>query len=282
MIDKKGQLKKISIVFILVLLVAIGIITAQNISEIANNQEEIQTNKCNNIICEDSNLECQDGFVALCPNTCSQETGDCSSCIPDCTGHETTLSIDTTNTTIETTTNLCENINCTISTLICPDNFIATCENSCILETGACTSCTPSCGGHEQTIGNQTETGNETETSETTNETETPPGTGEVIETGNETETPQLDIQLSYPPKITRGEIAEIKATITNSGTKAKKVLANWILPQNFEIISGSQTEDCGNLNAQESCISTISIQTSYSTSLGKNQIKIIASYENK
>jgi len=241
MIDKKGQLRKMLIVIISVLLITIGIITAQNII-----------------------------------NEPTRDTAET----------DTNTETETTDNTTETI-NLCENINCSISTLICPDNFIATCENSCISETGSCTSCTSSCKGHEAIEQNETETnettGNDTEEGTEGNETTQPeqnettiPITGEIIET----ETPQLDIQLSYPPKITRSETLEIKAIITNSGAKAKKVIANWILPQNFEIISGSLIEDCENLNKEESCISTISIQTSFSTPLGKNQIKIIANYE--
>jgi len=264
MISKKGHIKKILTMIILGLLCIIVIIAAQNISE------EIQIN--NTETQENTNLQTNNS-EANTPNT---ETGI----------------IDNTTETI----NLCENINCNISTLVCPDNFTSTCENSCVSETGICTSCTPSCEGHEQNItnqtGNETETiGNETEEgtgNETTqpeqNET-IPPGTGGII-IGNDSNTlndtyPQLDIQFSYPSKITRGEITEIKAIITNTGTlEIKNLVLSWQLPPEFEIIS-SQTENCGNLNSGESCISTINISSTLSTSLGKNQIKITASYEN-
>lgn len=41
----------------------------------------------------------------------------------------------------------CETLVCEDSEITCPDNFVASCENSC--SGGACDSCTPSCEGHE-------------------------------------------------------------------------------------------------------------------------------------
>lgn len=91
---------------------------------------------------------------------------------------------------------------------------------------------------------------------------------------------PELEIQLSYPSKITRGEIIEAKAIISNSGATANNVLTTWILPENFKIISES-AQNCEALENEESCTSTITIQTSLSTSLGINQIKAMVKYEN-
>lgn len=195
-------------------------------------------------------------------------------------------------------TDLCENVECEDSSTECPDGFIASCSNTCDSETGECSQCNPDCAG--QGIILPEEPSNETtptipkenitipinETNQTAPEIPLPEDTNE---TSNETilepeptpePSPELDIQIFHPFKITRGEIIEIKATITNSGAKAKDVLATWELPERFEIISGSQEENCGNLNTGDSCISTIDIQTSYSTSLGENQIKIMVSYE--
>ena len=41
-----------------------------------------QTDPCENVVCEDSTLVCQDDSVASCDNTCSN--GECSSCVPYC------------------------------------------------------------------------------------------------------------------------------------------------------------------------------------------------------
>ncbi|MAG78938.1 hypothetical protein CMI40_01015 [Candidatus Pacearchaeota archaeon] len=90
---------------------------------------------------------------------------------------------------------------------------------------------------------------------------------------------PELSIQISNLTEVTRGEVIEISATIINSGAKAKNVLAIWVLPEDFEIISGNEIENCGDLGKEESCISTINVQTSILSSLGKNQIKIRVGY---
>ena len=277
--EKQGALKKIFMIIILVLLLTIVIITAQNINE------ELQTNT------ETQTTETET------ENTLIDTNSQISTDIQD-DNSKTTNEINT-ETNTESIKDLCKGINCEVSTLTCLDGFIATCENSCDSEIGTCTSCSPSCEGHEQiTEQNQTEVGinetikeaeNNTETTNETilenitipstgleNKTETPLETGEAIGT----ETPQIDILISYPFKITRGEVTEIKVIITNFGAKAKNVFVNWFLPQDFEIISGNLIENCGNLNAGETCVSIINIQTSSSTLLGKNQIKVTTSYE--
>ncbi|MDP2860510.1 MAG: hypothetical protein Q8N98_02240 [bacterium] len=232
--EKQGQLKKVSLVVILVLLLAIIIITAQNIIE-ETQAIEVQ---------ENADLDLQ------IDNSETINTG-------------TDREIEITDNTTETI-NLCENIDCNDSTLICPDNFTATCENFCIPETGTCASCTPSCDEHEQIIEqNQTEVTNETienETQERTEGDETtrleqnetiPFVTGEAII--DMPSRPELDIQISYQEKITRGEIMEIKATVTNSGDKVKNIRSDWSLPKGFDIIYRNQ-ESCENLYTGESC----------------------------
>ena len=258
---KKGQLKKISLAIILVLLLATIIIAAQNINE--ETQQEIQTTETQ----ENANLDLQIDK----PETINTDT-----------------KIEITDNTLEAI-NLCENIRCDASNLICVDGFTATCENSCVSETGDCTSCTPSCEGHEQITDNGTE--NETEiikneTEERTEGNETtrpeqnekiPSGTGEAII--DMPSNPELDLLISYPAKITRGEIMEIKATITNSGNKVKNVLVDWALPKGFEIVYWNQ-KSCESLNTGESCELIIRVQTSLSTSLGEGEIKAIVNYE--
>jgi|GEM_PF-4645291 len=100
--------------------------------------------------------------------------------------------------------------------------------------------------------------------------------------TGNEKEGPDIGIQLLHAEKITRGDAIELKALATNKGNlAARNVLIKWELPAEFKIIS-SNGENCGNLNAGESCAVEIKIQTSLSASLGKNKIKAIVNYENE
>jgi len=89
-----------------------------------------------------------------------------------------------------------------------------------------------------------------------------------------------LDIQISHVEKITRGEIFEAVATITNFGGLAKNVNIEWILPNEFELVSDNQKENCGDVGNTERCISTITVQPSLPTSLGQNEIKVEVSYE--
>jgi len=95
-----------------------------------------------------------------------------------------------------------------------------------------------------------------------------------------EKQEPKLEVEISSPSQTTRTENFEINAKITNYGGEAKNVILKWILPENFEIISGNQEENCNTIQKNETCISKIKVQTSVSTSLGKNQIKIEVSHK--
>jgi uncharacterized repeat protein (TIGR01451 family) len=90
-----------------------------------------------------------------------------------------------------------------------------------------------------------------------------------------------LNVSVESPSKITRGEVVAVRATITNTGSaEAKNVLLTWKLPEGFEIISGDQTQSCGILEPNASCTSVITVQSSLSAELGKNEIKVVVSYE--
>jgi hypothetical protein len=56
---------------------------AENVTE-----PEEPTDPCAGVVCEDSITTCPDGTAMTCENTCDNETGSCTACIPDCTGHE--------------------------------------------------------------------------------------------------------------------------------------------------------------------------------------------------
>ena len=113
---------------------------------------------------------------------------------------------------------------------------------------------------------------------------ETPPV--EVNETFNDTPVieipieahPKFDIIFEYQQKITRLEEFRIKAYITNVGSSAKNILIDWKLPEGFEIISSNQ--NCDNLDSNKSCISEVIVKSSFSTALGRNDIKIVINYE--
>lgn len=62
--------------------------------------------------------------------------------------------------TKEEVLNVCD-LNCSIITATCPDNFIASCNSTCDPLTRTCVNCIPDCTGHEtpapETSANQTE-----------------------------------------------------------------------------------------------------------------------------
>ncbi|MFH1917606.1 MAG: NEW3 domain-containing protein [Nanoarchaeota archaeon] len=261
---KEGQLKKMSVAVVLILLLTMLLVTAQNLTE-SQSDKEI-TDLCENVECEDSSTECPDSFVASCSNVCDSEIGECSQCEPDCTGHEVILPEDSSN---ETT--LPEETNETNSTI--PEENITIPINETNLEP------LPS----NET--NQTTTLPE-DTNETSNETIPDPIFPEPIsepeELTPEPELPEIDIQLSYPNKITRGEEIELRAIITNTGNQTKtNILAELQLPPGFEIISGNKITNCGNLDNGETCEFSISVKSSVSTPLGNNEIKIKGNYKN-
>jgi len=103
----------------------------------------------------------------------------------------------------------------------------------------------------------------------------------------NETqETPQktpvnLEINLDYPRKITRGEIITAKATVTNiDSSTAKNVVLTWSIPSGFELVSGQENEICGTLEPASTCSYEIDLKTDASTVLGLNEIKVVVNYE--
>jgi hypothetical protein len=104
---------------------------------------------CDGFKCLDSEETCQDGFIATCKNKCFD--GTCSSCIPSCEGHSVCNCDDGDACTTDTCKDdKCEytQVSCSSSIEECWDGFIAECGNSCDTQTG-CSSCTPSCEGHE-------------------------------------------------------------------------------------------------------------------------------------
>lgn len=90
---------------------------------------------------------------------------------------------------------------------------------------------------------------------------------------------PQLSVDLDYPQKITRGEEFDIKAFVTNGGSSTVSgVTTNWNLPTGFEI--NSESNNCENLQPGGSCVDDISVITNLSTSLGRNDVKVVINYE--
>jgi len=90
---------------------------------------------------------------------------------------------------------------------------------------------------------------------------------------------PFLSVDIHSPDKITRGEEFIIKAVVKNSGdADAKNVVLEWVLPEGFEIVSGNAQENC-EIPPSSECTSEIIVKASFSSILGKNDIKVLVRY---
>ena len=135
---------------------------------------------------------------------------------------------------------------------------------------------------------NQVQTANETntsnQTSSATNETTIQPPLNEIAETPvddadsfNSNALQKLDIKIISDLKITRGEKTNITAIITNVGNSAASGLSiQWALPEGFQITS--ESENCGNIQVNESCKLSAEVQTFLSATPGIDKIKLLIS----
>src|SRR3989337_1775781 len=74
---------------------------------------------------------------------------------------------------VEEAIDLCAGVSCSNSEIQCPDGALVSCSNSCNAENGECSSCAPSCEGHESIQPPENETFIENETAfPPSNETE--------------------------------------------------------------------------------------------------------------
>jgi len=91
---------------------------------------------------------------------------------------------------------------------------------------------------------------------------------------------PELFVDIIAPEKIIRGQTAELKAVIENSGGEAKNIVLEWILPDFFEVIDGFEWEEVGTLATNSSFIAEITVSSRLDAALGINEIKVRVSYE--
>jgi hypothetical protein len=259
----KPKAELVLIALLIWLVASISIVFAfQNATEVNVTIEEV--NLCANVTCTNLTTICPDGFVASCTQTCDPATGECVPCTPDCTGHE-----EVCNITCEACQEL-DPVNCTCNAITpCCGNDV--CESTEMLnENNECvTDCGLDCDGDGIKESWTCQIQN------VTNETAT-----ETVEQTPVYE-PSLIVEIIHPTKTTRGGTVEIKAIVRNVGlADANNVLISWELSTGFAIISGNQIENCGTISPNDSCTSVITAQTSISTMLGKNEIKVVVSYE--
>jgi hypothetical protein len=90
-------------------------------------------------------------------------------------------------------------------------------------------------------------------------------------------EAKKVEIILTEPQKITRGEKVLIKAEV-KALSEVKNLKISWQIPEGFE--ASEREKDCGNLGKDSSCISEILLYSSLLTKLGENEVKVLVNYE--
>ncbi|MBN2202882.1 MAG: winged helix-turn-helix transcriptional regulator [Candidatus Aenigmarchaeota archaeon] len=222
------------------------------------------------------------------PTTSTSNVSDLSAFFNDTVG-----SNDTQNTTVEPPTiqNLTETVGSVDST-----NESSETQNNSENSTFNTTFLTENVTDFNETEANDTFV-NDTNTSQdvnfTANDTDNATQTNVSNETEDQNQTidiedmlngtsidpikPVFDVDMTYPQRITRGELISITAVVS-SNAYAKNVLVKWLLPVGFEIVSGNAIETCGDMNAS-SCISEIGVITNMSE-IGVNSIKVVVDYE--
>lgn len=183
----------------------------------------------------------------------------------------TSASSSSTTSTVETTTILVENIqnyseNSTDNTSLVVDGVAnITQENS--------------------KFSNETATNDTTTT--TTENTTIPPTTIETTTLETTTvdtttilpESYSIDVIVEAPEKITRGQSLNLKSIVTNNLLTDTPITVTWILPDGFDLVSGSSVYICGIVQPAQSCVADINVSTSLSTDVGLRQIRVVVSY---
>lgn len=121
---------------------------------------------------------------------------------------------------------------------------------------------------------------NITESPEYPNQTNQTQNTTKPIEPDPKPIFSALDVRLVSADKITRGEIFQITSEVRNSGTgQTEDVVITWTMPHGFVIISGEPEYQCGIIEPEATCESTIGVLVSLDASLGDAEIKARVSY---
>ncbi len=87
----------------------------------------------------------------------------------------------------------------------------------------------------------------------------------------------KVTLEISYPTKIIRSENFEIEGIVDNKGeTAIENIEAEWVLPEDFEIVSGNRIEEINLLKNGEFIKIKLNIRASSSVNLGLNEIKLV------
>lgn len=117
-----------------------------------------------------------------------------------------------------------------------------------------------------ETLGNQTQgKENQTQSNETLPEVKPP-------------ETPSFDVEFQLPDRFLRGEEYDIRSILYNTGSDARGVFIEWVIPEYFE--SESREFSCGDMEKDSACSSMITVRIKEDAAPGKDKIKVIVRYE--
>ncbi|MCD4740187.1 hypothetical protein K8R43_03275 [archaeon] len=86
---------------------------------------------------------------------------------------------------------------------------------------------------------------------------------------------PELEIELTGEKKVVRGGNTAFEATVTNKRGIVRDVVLLWLLPDGT-----TQKSDCGNLDINQTCVSTIEFNPALVLSLGSASVDVKISYE--
>lgn len=94
-----------------------------------------------------------------------------------------------------------------------------------------------------------------------------------------ETTKPVLNVEITRPDRVSRGDVFVMKAIVTNTGTgTARNIIVTWNMPEGFAISATNQ--DCAILEPGTSCTSLINVQTNVPAFPGVNRIGVRVNYE--
>lgn len=94
----------------------------------------------------------------------------------------------------------------------------------------------------------------------------------------SDNKTPELTVEIIGDEKVIRGGNTLFQAVITNNGSTAKEVFVRWDVPEDF-IVVNEKGNSCGNLRANENCVSVIEIRPALVLSLGRFLLNVEISY---
>jgi hypothetical protein len=126
---------------------------------------------------------------------------------------------------------------------------------------------------------NMTLPGNTTNTTTPENETAQEPANETQEPKEPELQGPVLEVNLNVPNRANRNEPFTVSAEINNTGdTDALGVEVEWVLPEDFSILSGSGSHYC-DVPSEDAYLSELEVAAPLSSMLGEQEIKVLVRY---